>query len=527
MFGLQNTESNDVPVPQTEASNAVHSDDDNNSDEEEVERTANAKKKKTSNLRAPIWKEYEIISFTKIASHKADDIGDSIASTLEEWGIRNVLCCTVDNASANDGAVRHLKEQLASWGTSIMDGKYLHVRCVAHIINLVVTEGLREIGISVRRVRECVKWVNSSPAREETFEVAVAACRILSKKKMCMDVPTRWNSTYLMLQSTIPFEMAIDFLPKMNRAYEVEMNQKMYEDEEMHQKVPMGPATLQDFVKVKKMVEYLHRFYILTNLVSGTAYVTSHLFFKEMCDLLDTISGFERNEDLEIKMMGARMKLKVGKYWMEEKELNPKLNKILYIAAVLDPRQKMRHVEKCLKKVYGVSRATELIIEIKQQIREMFEEYKNMVIQQPTTSSTSNSMSKSTATVFSSYGNDNLETVVRGSCSTLIDDSDDDNAEAETSDLDLYLQEKQFKEVIRKENENLVVDKFDILVASESAFSTGGRVLNDFRTSLSPNVVEAVICYEDWLRSSPVTTFITDEEELPEDEQDKEYQMKP
>ncbi|CAN0839165.1 Zinc finger BED domain-containing protein RICESLEEPER 2 [Linum grandiflorum] len=155
--------------------------------------------------------------------------------------------------------------------------------------------------------------------------------------------------------------------------------------------------------------------------------------------------------------------------------------------------------------------------------------------------------------MFSSYGNDNLETIVRGSCSTLIDDSDDDNAEAETFDLDLYLQEKQFKEVIRKENENLVVDKFDILgwwsshhgkrfpilsemardilaipistVASESAFSTGGRVLNDFRTSLSPNVVEAVICCEDWLRSSPVTPFITDEEELPEDEQDKEYQM--
>ncbi|CAN0913177.1 Zinc finger BED domain-containing protein RICESLEEPER 2 [Linum grandiflorum] len=174
-------------------------------------------------------------------------------------------------------------------------------------------------------------------------------------------------------------------------------------------------------------------------------------------------------------MMGARMKLKVGKYWMEEKELNPKLNKILYIAAILDPRQKMRHVEKCLKK------------------------------------------------------------------------------KLKTTDLDLYLQEKQYKEVIRKENENLVVDKFDILgwwsshhgklfpilsemareilaipistVASKSAFSTGGRVLNDFRTSLSPQVVEVVICCEDWLRSSPVTPFIADEEELPEDEQDKEYQM--
>ncbi|CAN0839171.1 Putative AC transposase [Linum grandiflorum] len=59
--GVAQQESNDVPVPQTEASNAVHSDDDNNSDEEEVERTSNANKKKTSSPRAPIWKEYEVI----------------------------------------------------------------------------------------------------------------------------------------------------------------------------------------------------------------------------------------------------------------------------------------------------------------------------------------------------------------------------------------------------------------------------------------------------------------------------------
>ncbi|CAL1412679.1 unnamed protein product [Linum trigynum] len=39
-------------------------------------------------------------------------------------------------------------------------------------------------------------------------------------------------------------------------------------------------------------------------------------------------------------------------------------------------------------------------------------------------------------------------------------------------------------------------------VASKSAFSTGGRVLVLFRTSLSPEVVEALICCEDWIRSS-------------------------
>ncbi|KAG5514992.1 hypothetical protein RHGRI_036135 [Rhododendron griersonianum] len=38
-------------------------------------------------------------------------------------------------------------------------------------------------------------------------------------------------------------------------------------------------------------------------------------------------------------------------------------------------------------------------------------------------------------------------------------------------------------------------------VASESAFSTEGRILDPYRTSLSPKVAEALICAQNWLRS--------------------------
>jgi hypothetical protein len=39
-------------------------------------------------------------------------------------------------------------------------------------------------------------------------------------------------------------------------------------------------------------------------------------------------------------------------------------------------------------------------------------------------------------------------------------------------------------------------------VASESAFSTSGRILDDFRSSLTPFMLEALVCTQDWLRWS-------------------------
>jgi hypothetical protein len=41
-------------------------------------------------------------------------------------------------------------------------------------------------------------------------------------------------------------------------------------------------------------------------------------------------------------------------------------------------------------------------------------------------------------------------------------------------------------------------------IASEFAFNTGGRVLDSFRSSLSPLTVEALICTQNWIRNNPI-----------------------
>lgn len=39
-------------------------------------------------------------------------------------------------------------------------------------------------------------------------------------------------------------------------------------------------------------------------------------------------------------------------------------------------------------------------------------------------------------------------------------------------------------------------------IASESAFSTSGRIVDPYRSSLSPKTVEALVCTQNWLRSA-------------------------
>ena len=53
-------------------------------------------------------------------------------------------------------------------------------------------------------------------------------------------------------------------------------------------------------------------------------------------------------------------------------------------------------------------------------------------------------------------------------------------------------------------------------IASESAFSTGGRVLDPFRSSLSLNTVEGLICTQNWLRSKDSTEPINLREAMDE-----------
>ncbi|KAG5000544.1 hypothetical protein JHK87_021616 [Glycine soja] len=58
-------------------------------------------------------------------------------------------------------------------------------------------------------------------------------------------------------------------------------------------------------------------------------------------------------------------------------------------------------------------------------------------------------------------------------------------------------------------------------VVSESSFGAGGRIFDPYRSSLTPRMVEVLVCMQDWLKGTSFSMF-TDEnfKELEKFEQD-------
>jgi hypothetical protein len=116
------------------------------------------------------------------------------------------MTVTVDNASANDSGITYLRRKMNSLKTTIAEGKHIHMRCAAHILYLIVQDGLKEVDQSIKRVRAAIRYVRSSSSRLAKFKEIAQWEKVNSKAFLNLDVCTRSNSTYDMLKATCTYE---------------------------------------------------------------------------------------------------------------------------------------------------------------------------------------------------------------------------------------------------------------------------------------------------------------------------------
>ncbi|XP_056695824.1 zinc finger BED domain-containing protein RICESLEEPER 1-like [Spinacia oleracea] len=412
--------------------------------------------------------------------HKGDAIGRAVEDCLNSWGLCDKLfTVTVDNASSNDVACGYLRN---------MD----HVQCID-------------------RTRAVVKFVKNSPARLLLFKEVVEKCKIESKSSLSLDVPTRWNSTYTMLDTAQKFKGVFS---RMSLPREYEGNTSSPDDA--------------DWDKVEKLVVFLREFYDLTNRVSGSLYVTSNTLFFHIGHILDLLNQWTVSDDPDFRTMAFQMKLKFDKYWGDVE----KMNMLIYLAVILDPKFKFLGVQIALQNMYGVDRGTSLANKVREFSNVMFDEYRKLyapvIVESEQTSDSMSIMQPMSQGGVLSFKN-NIQEQIKKQISGA------DGGRFVRSEFDRYLNEQmgedeekdiltwwklngpRFPVIARMARDVLAIPVST--VASESAFSVGGRHVDQFRSSLTPKMAQALICGQDWLRPATATSKMNVEEKLKELEQ--------
>ena len=73
----------------------------------------------------------------------------------------NLFLISVDNASNDTVAIELLK----NYFRPVLNGKLFHIRCVCHIINLCVQDGLKCIDTYIQNLRNTILFIKSSDPR--------------------------------------------------------------------------------------------------------------------------------------------------------------------------------------------------------------------------------------------------------------------------------------------------------------------------------------------------------------------------
>ncbi|KAF5481453.1 hypothetical protein F2P56_002101 [Juglans regia] len=305
-------------------------------------------------------------------------------------------------------------------------------------------------------------------------------------------VPTRWNSTYLMLDAAIQFKEVFPRYDDRDSSFEW---------------VP----TVEEWGQVENVCQLLAIFNEVTNIVSGSDYPTANLFLSEVWRMKDILGKKSRDENEYMKSMVRKMTAKFDKYWGE-------CNLLMAITAVLDPRFKMILIQFCFPLIYQEPDASKNIDHVSQVLHELYDEYVHEYnstleaqIEQENARINVSSCSSSVGRNMQS-GQSLFKSFVRSV----------DTVHPNKSELDNYLEESIY---ICEEGSDASFDALewwkanslefrtlsklarDILatpittVSSESTFSAGGRVIDPHRASLSTETVQMLLCGSDWVRA--------------------------
>ncbi|XP_070022225.1 zinc finger BED domain-containing protein DAYSLEEPER-like [Nicotiana sylvestris] len=234
-----------------------------------------------------------------------------------------------------------------------------------------------------------------------------------------------------------------------------------------------GPLLSSDWDSVRRIVKFLEIFYELTLKVSGTLYITSNVHFLEMCVVDSSLKELMQNEDAFLREIAKNIKEKFDKFE------NTKGCDTLFNVYTM----KNGGNGSCPSSPSSLS--------------------------SPSSPSSSSLLSKFILDLKKHKKCDGFNSKME------LDKYLGEDVEEDHEKFNILgwwkLNSPRFPTLAEMARDVLAISISS--VASGSTFSTDGRILDPFRSSLTPRLVQALVCVQDWLRNES-TTPVKIEEDL-------------
>ncbi|KAF7151268.1 hypothetical protein RHSIM_Rhsim02G0026300 [Rhododendron simsii] len=416
----------------------------------------------------------KIIAFRLVEfPHDAEQIFESIMGVLRDFEVVDkVFSITFDNHSANTATIPLFKRNL----TPPYFGELLHIRCVCHVINLVVQDGLKHITPQIKKIRDAVLFIATSPSRQQEFDKLCASCYNVKPKSMNSDVQTRWNSTYIMLKSCRKYSDAISAF----------VNQR-------YRGTPLTPA---DWKIGFEFMKFLKVFYVATVACSGVRYPTSCIVLNNLYNI--SLNFVNHREQPNLVSACIDMEGKFRKYY---EEMPP----IYLLAAVMDPRIKLEGVSLLLSGIgtnLGITTLPSSAF-VNDLLTIMYAKYDakfgpNVTRTAAPLTSPTSSNDASWFLLSSSLGIGSSNVTSRVELSKYLElESVSANDRINFDILAWWKKNEEKYPVLSIMARDLLTPPVSS-VASEFAFSAGKRVLDERRSRLAPDILDCLMCLKDW-----------------------------
>jgi len=272
---------------------------------------------------------------------------------------------------------------------------------------------------------------------------------------------------------------------------------------------------LEQWNLTERVWKFLKIFSDTTKVFSQYNSVSAHKYVEEVWGIREVLLDEKNRRDKFLKVLCDDMKTKFDKYWDEP-------NKVLLVASLLDPRYKLTFLKYCLMKVYGEEGADIKANYALIWFKEYYSHYESMLQRSSQSNISSSPEVGGSASMLSSLSGKRklgLEFALfkqksrphrsrRSEVDTYLEDSLVPLREGEEFDVLRWWKRNQDQyPILAKMARDFLAIPLST-VASESTFSTAGMVIDKYRSSLSSETVEALICAKDWLKG-----YLSDDED--------------